>query len=172
MSGRFLTILVLIFAAVFSRLVPHPWNLTAMGSVALFAGSYLRPRLLAWLVPLVAFLISDFILGLHSTIFFAYGALALITGLGIWGLKKPTALSVFALSLTSSLLFFLTTNFGVWWVDNFYPPTLAGLLQCFAMAIPFFKGQIIGDLFFSMVLFGSYELISRKIFQSQRQTLS
>jgi hypothetical protein len=34
-----------------------------------------------------------------------------------------------------------------------YPKTLAGLMTCYAMAIPFFRGTLAGDLVFTAVLF-------------------
>ena len=62
-------------------------------------------------------------------------------------------------SLAASVLFFLVSNFGVWLNSVTYPKTIAGLLGCYEMAIPFFQNTMFGDLFFVGVLFGGFELL-------------
>ena len=42
-----------------------------------------------------------------------------------------------------SLLFFVISNFGVWFLGNLYTPDLNGLINCYILAIPFFKNTII-----------------------------
>jgi hypothetical protein len=59
-------------------------------------------------------------------------------------------------SLASSVLFFLVTNFGSWLWFNMYEHSMSGLIQCYAMAIPFFRYTLCGDLFFAVVLFSGY----------------
>ncbi len=162
MSGKTFTVLLLIVVAVFSRLIPHPWNLTAVGAVALFAGAHLKPQSLAFIVPLLAFFITDLILGVHNTMVFTYGAVAICSLLGIRYLQKPAPLKVLGTSLAASVIFFLISNFGVWLVGGLYPMTTEGLLSCFIMAVPFFQGQVIGDLLHSAVLFGAYAMMSKK----------
>ncbi len=162
MNTKSLTIIGLILTAVFSRLIPHPWNLTAVGAVALFSGAYLRPKPLAFLVPLVALLITDLILGFHVTMAFTYAAIALCTALSLVFLKdsqKPLRIGI--LSLSSSVIFFVVSNLGIWLVSGMYSLDLQGLVTCFVMAWPFFQGHVIGDLLYSAVLFGAYSRIAR-----------
>jgi hypothetical protein len=166
MKSKSLTLIWLVILAVFSRLIPHPWNLTAVGSVAIFAGAYLRPRFLAFVIPVLAFFLSDLILGLHDTVFFTYGAILICAGLGLRFLKNPSAGSVVTLSLISSLVFFAVSNFGVWWAQDIYPHNAQGLLTCFIMGLPFFRGQILGDLLYSGVLFGAYAWLAQKAQQT------
>ena len=73
-----------------------------------------------------------------------------------------TTLSLVGCSLTSSLLFFVATNFACWLVSSWYPRSLAGLWQCYVAAIPFFRYTLMGDLFFAGVLFGGYALFHAK----------
>jgi hypothetical protein len=63
-------------------------------------------------------------------------------------------------SLLGSILFFFITNFGVW-AGGFYGYTAGGLSKCYVMAIPFFKGTIMGDLFYNLVFFGGYALVRK-----------
>lgn len=62
-------------------------------------------------------------------------------------------------SLSGSIVFFILTNFGVWLTDVDYAKTWAGLGECYVKAIPFFRGTVMGDLFYNLVLFGSFALI-------------
>jgi hypothetical protein len=44
-----------------------------------------------------------------------------------------------------------------------YPHTLNGLIECYTIAIPFFGYSIFGDLAWSFVLFGLYDLVEQKL---------
>ena len=59
-------------------------------------------------------------------------------------------------SLAASTLFFLISNFGVW-LAGWYGMTAAGLLSCYINAIPFYAYSLVGDLAFSVILFGVWE---------------
>jgi hypothetical protein len=163
MKTKTITIIGLILGAVFSRLIPHPWNLTAVGAVALFSGAYLRPKALSYLVPVAAFFVSDLILGFHQTMVFTYGALVITTALSIYFLSNSAKpLKVGALSVSSSVLFFVISNLGVWLAGGLYPMTGEGLANCFVMALPFFPAQLIGDLVYSAVMFGAYAWLAER----------
>lgn len=159
--AQLFTIVLMILAAAFSRLIPHPWNFTAIGAMALFGGAYLPSKKQSLLIPIAALFVSDLVLGLHSTMVFVYLAFSINVLLG-WTLREQK--SVFrlgTLSLVSSSLFFLISNFGVWTMQTMYPMNLQGLAECYVAAIPFFDNQIYGDLFFSGLLFGSYEAVKK-----------
>ena len=102
---------------------------------------------------------------LHSTILFTYGSIALIVLLGrlLNKDKSFNSVKIAGLSITSSFLFFIINNFGVWLLDNMYPMNISGLVSCYVMAIPFNKFSWLGDLVFTMAIFGAYELISHKL---------
>ncbi|MGZ3769902.1 MAG: DUF6580 family putative transport protein [Bdellovibrio sp.] len=159
--AQLMTVVLMILAAAFSRLIPHPWNFTAIGAMALFGGTYLPSKKYSLVVPLAALFLSDLVLGLHSTMVFVYLAFTIIVLLG-WSLRESrSAFRVGTLSLVSSSIFFLISNFGVWTVADIYPKTLLGLEECYVAGIPFFGNQIYGDLFFSVLLFGSYEAVKK-----------
>jgi formate-dependent nitrite reductase membrane component NrfD len=61
-------------------------------------------------------------------------------------------------TLSSSTLFFLTTNTAVWAFGTMYEKSITGLLTSYTAGIPFFRNMIVGDIWFTLVLFGSYEL--------------
>ncbi|HKC02728.1 MAG TPA: DUF6580 family putative transport protein [Sphingomicrobium sp.] len=161
--SRLLAILTAVVVAAVLRLVPHPPNFTPIGAMALFSGAYLTRRGLAFAVPLAAMLLSDAVLGFHSGMPFVYGSVALIVAIGWLALKRVSSLRIAGAALVSSVLFFVVTNFGTWAVSGMYPMTLAGLAACYLAAIPFFQNMVVGDLFYSGVLFGGFALLERAI---------
>jgi hypothetical protein len=153
-------IVLLILGGALSRLVPHVPNLTAVTAIALLGGAYLSQRWAAVLVPVAALWLSDLILGFHSTMLYVYSAVALIALASSFILKDSAKPSKFGgLSLVASLFFFLVTNFGVWMNESFYPKTGAGLVSCYVMALPFLATQVIGDLFYTLLLFGVVQVL-------------
>lgn len=153
-----ITPLLIILFALILRLLPHPPNVAPIAAMALFGGAYLNRRY-ALLVPLVAMFVSDSLIGFHDTMPFVYGSFLLTGAIGISLAKRRTLINVFAAALTSSVLFYIITNFGVWFVGGLYPKTFSGLVTAYFYAIPFFRNTIAGDLFYTGLFFGSYELL-------------
>jgi hypothetical protein len=161
-------IIGLILAAAAARLFPHIPNFSPIGAIALFCGTYILNKRLAILLPLAVMLLSDIALqivngtGFHSTMPFVYGSYALIAMLGFVLRKRVQRQTIMVASLVGSLIFFFVTNFGTWAVQNLYEHSASGLFNCYIMAIPFFKGTIMGDLFFNLVIFGAFSLVKWK----------
>ncbi len=157
-------ILALIGLAAVSRLLPHEMNFTPIGAIALFAGTYISDRKQAFLLPLFTLLVSDILLqvvngsGFYRDMIFVYGSFALVTGLGFMLRGREQRQTIMVASLVSSIVFFLITNFGTWLMYDMYPKSAAGLLSCYVAGIPFFKGTIMGDLFYNLALFGTFAL--------------
>jgi len=160
---------LLILVAAASRFLPHPPNVACVGALGLFAGCYLSGRK-AYLVPLGVMLLSDLVgefagfsgIGFYNplTMAFVYGGLLMTIPVGRWMQSSQTKLRIPAGSLAASSVFFLVSNFGVW-LGGWYSLSAAGLIACYANAIPFFGYTIAGDLAFTVILFGAYEF-SRK----------
>lgn len=141
-----------------ARVIPHLPNATPIGAIALFGGAYL-PKGQALIVPLLGMAVADFFLGSHSTIAWVYGSFLLISLVGIYLKDRASVKNVFLASTFSSLLFFLVTNFGVWFSTSMYTKDLAGLGQSYLMGLPFLRNTLVGDLFYSGALFGAYYLL-------------
>jgi len=161
---RLMIAVVLILVAAFSRLIPHPPNFTPLAAMALAGGVYLDRRF-ALLVPLMALFLTDAILGFHNLMAFVYGSFLAIGLLGFWLRSHKKPVIVFGSALASSVLFFIVTNFGVWAMDGatLYPKTLAGLIECYTLAIPFFRNTVFGDLAYTAIMFGLFEFAQRFI---------
>lgn len=152
--------IILVALGVACRLLPHAWNFAPIAAIALFSGVYLGRRY-AVLLPITAMLIGDLFIGFYELplMLTVYGSYILI-GLAGTLIKKHKSLeTVIAGSLGASILFFLVTNWAVWQFSPWYAKSLAGLLQSYTLALPFFRNTLFSDLFYVAVLFGAYEAV-------------
>ncbi len=161
-TPRFWILSLMILAAAFVRLIPHPPNFAPIAAMALFGGAYFNKKVFAFAIPLAALLLTDLFLGFHNTMWAVYLSFVVIVGLGMFMLKKKSVLRVITASVGASILFFVVTNLAFWATDTLYPTTAAGLAACFTAAIPFFHNTLIGDLFFTGAMFGLFELAKAK----------
>lgn len=162
-TPRFWILTIMIFAAAFVRLLPHPPNFAPIAAMALFGGAYFNKKSFAFSVPLIAMFLTDAIIGFHSGMWIVYLSFALIVVIGMLMLKKVSIKNVVLASVTASLSFFIITNFGVWAFGTMYPKNIAGLVECYIAAIPFIQNTLLGDLFFSGVMFGIFEFAKTKL---------
>ena len=173
-------IFFLVVLAAFSRLVPHPSNFTAIGAMAIFSTVFIPNRWLSLFLPLVAMWMSDIVLNntLYASyskgfIFFSEGVFwiyagILAHGLAAWWLaKQRNVVAIAGASALGAILFFLLSNFGVWWGSSMYAHDWNGLTQCFVLALPFFGNFLAADLFYCGILFGIHYFLERntKLFQ-------
>jgi hypothetical protein len=162
-----ITIMVLVAASTRFMMIP---NFTAVGAMGLFGAAYFSNKMWAFVVPFAALFFSDLLMnntiyaqyyegftlfgpGVHWT-YLGFAAIVLI-GMGL--LKKIKPLHVVGASMSASVVFFLVSNFGVWSSGMMYSKDIPGLIAAYAAGLPFLQYTMLGDLFFSGVLFGLYE---------------
>lgn len=163
LTPKFYLILSIIFVGAMLRLIPHWPNFTPIAAMALFGGTYLKRKDLAFLVPVLAMLLSDAIIGFHNVMIPVYASFLLIVSLGFFLRQKVSAVNVVSASLLSSILFFLVTNFASWATGMMpYAPGFPGLIESYIAGLPFFLNGIAGDLFFNGVFFGAFYFITSK----------
>lgn len=157
---EFIIALFLILIGVSLRFLPHPPNFAPIAAIALFGGVYLS-RKIAFILPLAAMAISDRFIGFYEPklMISVYGSFLLCVILGFWLKKRKKWYTIGASALISAVLFFIITNFAIWVFTPWYAKTFFGLIQCYLMALPFFRNTLFGDLFYVTVFFGTYELI-------------
>lgn len=169
--------IIVIFALALSRLLPHMPNFAPITAMAIFGGVYMSKRY-ALIVPLIAMLISDYLL-LYVTPFGAqmfnfsqvYAPQALfhsalpivylsfiISGLvGLWLKNHKTPIYIVLAAFFCSIQFFLLSNAAAW-MGGMYDRSIIGLWEAYIAGIPFFQGTMLGDFFYTTLLFGAYEL--------------
>lgn len=153
---RYGVAVLLLFIGVGLRLIPHVPNFAPIGAIALFGGALLRWRLAIWL-PLAIMITSDAVLGFYPGIIYTWTAFLLVTTWGMLFQKRHFLSRITIGALGSSIIFFVVSNLGVWVASGMYAHSIAGLLQCYAMALPFFKMTLLSDMLYSAALFGAYE---------------
>lgn len=176
MNKRILVIFGLLILAAITRLVPHPYNFAPIGAMSLFGAAYFSDKKLAFLLPLVAFFISDLFVNniiyaefytgfvfVSPGFYWTYGAMAAIVLAGIFIFKKVNTTRVIGGALSASILFFLISNFGAWISSPIYPPTISGLMTAYIAAIPFFHMTVLSDLVYCGALFGLFEFAKTRV---------
>jgi len=146
-----------------SRFIPHPPNFTSLLALSFYVPALLGPRYIPALI--IAFILTDLVIGLHDVNFFTWGSIILI-GLGSKFFTKNILNRIFG-SLLGASLFFIITNFGVWTLGS-YGYNFAGLILCFTLALPFFGYSLISTFIFSSIIETAYKVkFLRKKFISQ-----
>ncbi len=151
-----------------ARVLPHPWNVTPLGASAAFAAAHqgLARSTAGVLLTMAA---SDLVLWLTRYRAAGFPLVTTVTPfvyvgwfgyllLGRWLARRAGLLGPAVALLGGSAWFFLVSNFGVWFA-GYYPATAQGLMACYAAAIPFWRQMLLADLFFGVILFGSYAAV-------------
>jgi hypothetical protein len=153
-------IITLTIIGIISRLVPHLPNMTPVGATTLFSSAKFGFKK-GMIILLFTMLITDVVIGLHSVMWATYGSFMIALLIGRWLQKNCSLVRIMTGTFVSSLVFFVITNFAVWLVPNgMYAKTLAGLTQCYIMALPFFRNSLIGDFSYSAIFFGGYAVMN------------
>lgn len=152
----------LVALAVVGRAWQPAAHVTPLAAVALAAGAFLPSTWVALTVPVAALAIGNLFLPGYGSLAMAlvvYAALSWPVVLGRAGLlgeagRDTRWLNVVGGALASSLVFFLSTNLAHWFLTDDYPRTAAGLAECFVKALPFHRWMPLGDVAWSLGLFG------------------
>ena len=146
-----------------SRLIPHPPNFTPILGMAVFSGAIISKRFIAYLVPLLAMLLSDLYLGFHASMPIIYFSLAICVLIGTFIEARVTILNSFLSISLGVLAFFLITNFMVWYGSGMYESSISGLMTCYFMALPFVQNTFISSILYGMGAFLIYDIINKRM---------
>lgn len=175
-------VLLILMASLYRILPGRPLGFAPQIAMALFAGSVVKDKKFAFLLPILSMLVSDIIYqvlfqfnlspvpGFYSGQFLNYILFAGLTVVG-FAIKKSNPVHIIAGSIAGTSIYFLLSNFAVWIgggldIANLpYPKTMAGLGLCYAEAIPFYRGSLYATLIFSGLLFGGYYILAKYFMQ-------
>ena len=148
-------VIAFIIIGLASRFLPNMPNFSPIAAVALFAGVYsCKKSHILWL--LAAYALTDIFLGMHNTLVFTWGSIALIYFFGTYLGARKSSGGVVLYTLFSAITFFVITNFGVW-LMGWYPRTIDGLGFCFLNAVPFFRISLVSNLAYGLVFYYACE---------------
>ncbi len=152
-------IYLIIILAVAVRFIPHVPNFAPITALAIFAAVYL-PKKQAIAIPLAVRFISDIFLGFFAwqmmLAVYASHLVGVLFGLWIKKNKNHRWLKIAGSSIAASIIFFLVTNFAFLYSN--YTHDLTGIITSYINGLPFLRGTMAGDLFYSFALFGGYAL--------------
>jgi hypothetical protein len=140
----------------------YPWNFSPAFAVCLFGGAVFHDRRMAIVLPLSTFLLSDlgvwaltgrFDWAFYPWQFAVYLCIAFCAALGFLLKNNRSVLKFAGAGFAGCTVFFVVTNFAVWWLSGTYPRTWEGLLACYVAAIPYYRNSLLGTTFFASVLF-------------------
>jgi hypothetical protein len=139
------------------------WAFTPTAAAAVFAGFYFSRLAIAAMVPLAILAISDMILPAYNNIpvlLVTYAAMIAPIWLGrlLRGERRgaATAWQLALCGFVPATLFFIASNFAVWAFQSDYEKSLAGLVECYAAALPFYRWMLAGDIVYMAVLIGCW----------------
>jgi len=181
-------VLLIVAAALYRVWDSRPWGFAPQIAMALFAGSVIKDKRFSFLVPLFSMLVSDVLYqilysqGLTEIKGFYGGPqwvnyilFTAITFIGFF-IRKNNVGSIIVGSLAGAVFFFIASNFLMWLgggldINNQpYPKTFAGLMNCLAAGLPFFRGSVWATLLFNGIFFGCYYLYNRYVMKVQTQS--
>ncbi|MDT8069942.1 MAG: DUF6580 family putative transport protein [Terriglobia bacterium] len=165
----FVLLAIVIRFAIPMHILGLPFQFVPLAASLLFFGAKM-PRKQFW-IPLVLFAASDVILTkfVYQYPFKADTAVSWIwyaaaLALGMMLRKNDKLVRVAGASLIASISFFLISNLGVFLAWNMYPKTWAGLVECYTLALPFFRNTLVSDMVFALAFFSvpvAIELLHR-----------
>ena len=161
LKKNYLIVMPLVFIMIFSRFITVIPNFTPLISLILFIPLVLKDKKLAMILIIIAQLLVDFFIGFYDTMLFVYGTYILVA---LFAFKYMIAINFYKVlnsSVAASIVFYITTNFGVWFTMDLYPATTSGLIACYIAGIPFLKSMTLSTVIFSTTLFVLFKLVKK-----------
>ena len=156
--------ITLILVLAFSRLIPHPPNFTPIIAMAVMSGFFFRNIYLSLTTLFISMLLADIFIGFYNNMLFVYLSLLLISIIFFKINYKINYKNLLIFAFTGTLIFYLISNFGVWAMGSLYEKNMNGLINCYFLAIPFFKNSIISTIIFSYATFFAKNYMEKKIY--------
>jgi len=155
-------ILFLLLIVVISAVLPHPANVTPIGALGLFAGTYVRKQGFL-LLPVAAALFADLTtIGVYSVLimFFVYSGHLVSALCGRYLVRDRALQTRLPIAVVAaSVGFYLVSNLGSWWV--YQPHTWAGIVECYTLGLPYLARTLFGNVLYSVLFFGVFALLQK-----------
>lgn len=170
----FIFSILLIFVCV-SRLIPHPFNFSPVGSIFLMSPILLKNRNLSFLISLIPLFISDILINkiiynsenlIYDGFLWIYFSYFLIW---LYSIKITTKQNLLTKSFVGSLIFFFITNASCWYNNLMYSQNLFGLIESYIAGIPFYWNTLAGFIFYTYAIFFISKFIEKKIYKFDHQ---
>lgn len=187
-------ILLIVVAALSRLMVLGVAGFAPQMAMAIFGGAVIRNKKWAFALPLLSLLLSDLVMeilfrtsvidreGFYDGQWAIYLCFAVLTVYGFL-MQKINLKNIVIFSVSGSVLFFILSNFFVWIGGGGWgrPLTFNGMLLCYWDALVYYRdnglikgfigNSVLGELIWSLALFGGYYLINKLSFSSKPQMI-
>ncbi|MBC7936715.1 MAG: hypothetical protein H7Y86_15295 [Rhizobacter sp.] len=144
---------------------------TPMGAMGLFGAAYFKDKISPFLFPLLTLFISDVFVSfalfpqyrvglLYAGWYWTYGAFVLMILAAKFILRDVNIKTVVLSILSATLIHWLVTDLGLCIQENKFSGSL--YLEKLITAIPYELRFMAGTTIYSVIMFGSFELLCRK----------
>lgn len=147
----------ILFFLTVSRLIPHEPNFTPILSISILGFLFSTILSVKVLIVLGSMFFSDLIIGTHNFMIYVYFSLILL-------IIVSNSKNYIYMMFLGPLIFFIITNLGVWLNSTYYNKNINGLIECFYMAIPFFKNTILSTFFYCILI-----LLTKNFYQIEKK---
>lgn len=180
-KNTLIPILLLVLIAALYRAIPgRPWGFAPQFAMAVFGGAMIKDKKLAFLLPLVSLLISDFlyellytygfteIKGFYSGMWQNYLIFGSLTIIGFF-VQSNKVSSIAGGLLAAPTAFFIVSNLLTWAGNGGFqrPKTFSGLIQAYIDGIPFYGNSIAATAVFGVMLFGGQYFLHKSVTKNQ-----
>lgn len=156
-----------------SRLIPHPYNFSPVGSIFLMAPIIFSDKRWSLIVSIIPLFISDVLINkliyksenlMYEGFLWIY-----ISYIFIWlySYKMENRHNLLTKSFIGSLIFFFTTNAFCWIGNPIYSKGMIGLIESCVAGIPFYWNSLAGFVFYSLLISFTVNFIEGKIYNSK-----
>lgn len=157
---------MLVVCGVLGRLWQPEYNLTPLAALTLFGSLIFTERWLVAVLPLTILTISNVWLPQYNSqveMIVVYSCLLIPVAFHGWLREKFTFGKLAIIGGLPSLMFFVITNGVVWIIRRgiAFDDSLAGLVECYTVALPFYRWMLAGDVFYIAAIFGTYAVCAK-----------
>lgn len=154
---------VLVVCGVLGRMWQPEYNLTPLAALTLFGSLIFAERWLVAVLPLTILTISNIWLPNYNSqieMIVVYGCFLIPVAFHGWLRQKYTFGKLALIGGLPSLAFFVVTNFVVWFIRRgvAFDDNMSGLVDCYTVAVPFYRWMLAGDVFYIVALFGGWSI--------------
>ena len=158
------------------RIIPHINNFSPIIALEIFGSLHYKSKIQAYIIPILCLWVSDVVINnfiyslsdsqiwLYEGFYWQYISYLIIILVRIsFKYKKINFKNISFLTISSSFIFFIISNFGFWLSSDFYSYDLFGLARCYVAALPFYKGTLLGAIFYTPLFIGFYYFLQNKV---------
>lgn len=152
--------IILLTLLIASRLIPHISNFTPVFAIGLFSFKIFKRNSFSFILPLAGMFLTDLIIGFYQNVWAVYLSIVIAIVLSNLIDTKKKQLTIFARSISAPTIFFILSNLSVFFI--WYPLSVAGFVQCYVNAIPFYGYSVLSTLVYSFVFNSLYSSFFEK----------